>query len=287
MTPSDAVVIDNLTDRKGFTFRFESNQIASSSGASSERSNLILHNLSEEALRVLYQDNAVVIIEAGYEGKTTLCYTGDVVSIQPNRNLPDISYKIQLASEANAVRNTMINTHYDESISTGDIIKDMATRFPSTSLATYGLDDYYSRYKTGGTGFTGSLITNFDNYCRKNNLQYTLSNSKLIIIPFRLKGKDFDTFKSTNFTLAEDSIKHVAPVLDTTKVGNESAQSKIRKLQINTFYLPVEIGQFVTIPYSESLKKYAGTYMVKGRRVILESKGNAWDVVLEVEELTQ
>lgn len=283
--PSDAVSIDNLVDPRGFTFNFESQQVASSNGADSERSNLTLYNLDEESERVLLQPNCVVQVEAGYEGQLTLCYTGDVVSVTPQHNPPETSYKIQLSAAGNAVRNQMINTHYDESISQQDIIKDMALRFSGTSLATYGLNDLSDKYKTGGTGATGSLITNFDAHMQAKGLEYTFSNNKMYIIPYRIKGADWDTFSRTNYTLDADSIKNISDSSDNTKKSDTDTQSKIKKYQINTYYLPVEVGQIVTVPTTEYLKEYAGTYIVKGRRVILQSKGNAWDVVLEVEQI--
>lgn len=285
--PSDAFEISNLEDPRGFTFEFDSQQVASDSSASNERTTLTLHNLSEEAKRVLLLPNCICILECGYEGKTTKCYTGDVVSVTPSRNLPDISYRIQLASQGNAVRNTMINTTYDESISKKDIILDMAKRFPATSIATYGLDDLRDKYKTGGLSASGELIAYWETMMRMHNLEYFISNNKMYIIPFRIKGKDYDDFARTNYTLDEDSIKYVTESLDNTGKSDDETQNKIKKLQINTFYLPIDVGQFVTIPTTEYLKDYAGTYIVKGRRIVLQSKGNAWDVVLDVEELSQ
>lgn len=283
--PSNAVVIDNLTDPRGFTFRFESQQVASNKGSDAEKSYLELYNLSDEVVAIINSANCVCIIECGYEGKTTLCYTGNVVSVTPLKSPPDVKYKIQLSASGTSVRNTTINTHYDEGMSTADIILDMAQRFPATAIATYGLEAHQDKYKTGGTGVTGDLITNFDAYLKKKGLEYTFSNNKIYIIPYRLLPDDVSSFSRTNFTLSEGSIKNVSQSSNNSGVSNADINSKIKKLQINTFFLPIEVGQLVTIPDGENLNDYSGTYIVKGRRVILESKGNAWDVVLEVEQI--
>lgn len=280
--PSKAVFLDNLTDTRGFTFTFETQQMASTKGEASEKSNLTLYNLSSEVVDILNTPNCICIIEAGYEGKTTLCYTGNVVSVLPIRNPPDTTYKVQLTSAGTAIRNTMINTHYDEDMSTKEVVLDMARRFPATAVTTYGLDSQTDRYKTGGRGFTGSLIDNFSKLAREQGLEYIFTNEKIAIIPFKFTSKDKETFLTTNYTLSEGSIKNISRVSDNTKVGNEDIKSKVKKLQINTYYIPVEVGQVITIPKTN---EYLGTYIVKGRRVILQSKGNAWDVVLNVEEI--
>lgn len=285
--PSNAISFNNLTNPRGFDFSFDSSQVASSASASSEKSNLVLNNLSVEDERILLQPNCVVIIEAGYEGHLTLCYTGDVTNVTPLKNPPDISYKIQLVASGNAILNTMISTHYDEDLSMTDVVLDMAKRFPATSVATYGLNEYNTRYKTGGRGYTGTLIKNFEDLLYSQKLDYVFSNNKIYIIPYRLKGQDYQDFSKTNFTLSEASIKQVSNVTDNTQAGNGDVQLNIKKWQVNTFYLPIEVGQFITIPNTTNLRKYAGTYIVKGKRVILQSKGAAWDVVLEVEELPQ
>ena len=285
MIPSNAISKDNLEDRRGFTFNFESKQVASSEGSESEDTYLSLFNLNEEEKRILLQSECVVTIEAGFEGVVTLCYTGDVVEVTPLKRVPDTEYRIRLAAGSNSIRDQMVNSHYDETISDQDIIKDMGGRFSGLALGTYGLESANGQYKTGGRGFTGSLITNFDKMMAKYNLEYSVINGKIVIIPFRWIGEDWDKFQRTNYILNSDSIKRITEMSEKRGVSSSDTQSKVKKLQVNTFFIPVEIGQFITIPNDEYNKKYAGTYIVKGRRLILQSKGNAWDVVLEVEEI--
>jgi hypothetical protein len=259
--------------------------MASSQGSDSEDTYLSLFNLNEEEKQILLQPNCVVIVEAGFQGNTALCYTGDVVDVTPLKRPPDVEYRIKLSSGGSSIKDTMINSHYDESISDQDIIRDMGGRFSGLALGTYGLETANGQYKTGGRGFTGSLITNFDKMMARYNLEYSVINGKIVIIPFRWVGEDWSKFQRTNYILNADSIKKITSTSDSRGVSSDDTQAKVKKLQINAFFIPVEIGQFVTIPSDEYNKEFAGTYIVKGRRVILQSKGNAWDVVLEVEEV--
>ncbi len=288
-TPSNARTLSNLASEgfseRGFTFKFNGVQNLSPQGSEGEKSTLTLYGLDDDLISVINQDKCLVIIEAGYGGKTEIAYSGDVVKVTPERNGAEHIYHLQCASGAFAMRNTLVNLHYDESLSEEDIIIDMAKRFSGTALGTYGLNDQSGRFKTGGKNFNGSLVTNFDKIMAKNNLSWAHFNGKIVITPYRLIGKDYDSFARTNYTLNVDLIKAITDTTNNSKSGSADTKSKLKSLQINTFYIPVELGQFVTIPTSEYTKGKDGTYQVKARRLILESKGNAWDVVLEVEQV--
>jgi len=289
-TPSNARTLSNLPaegfSERGFTFKFNSVQKLSSQGSEGEKSTLTLYGLDAELISIINQDKCLVIIEAGYGGKTEVAYSGDVVKVTPEKNGAEEIYHLQCASGAFAMRNTLVNMHYDESLSEEDIIIDMAKRFPGTALGTYGLNDQSGRFKTGGKNFNGSLVTNFDNIMAKNNLSWAHFNGKIVITPYRLIGKDYDHFARTNYTLNEDLIKAITDTTDNNKSGTADTKSKLKSLQINTFYIPIGLGQLVTIPTSDYTTGKDGTYQVKARRLILESKGNAWDVVLEVEQIS-
>lgn len=289
--PSNARKLSNLPSDdaplRGFTFKLNATHKASKQGSDGEISVLDLYNLDNDLISVINQDKCVVIVEAGYQGKVELAYSGDVIKVEPFSQGADIVYRLHVKSGAFDMRNTMATLNYDESLSMEDIIIDMFGRLPNSVLGTYGISDLREENKTGGRGFTGSLISNIDKLAEQYNLNWSHFNGKIVIIPYRLLGEDYDTFARTNYNLPIDTIKSISDAADKQNKGSNDVKSKLRKLQINTFYIPIEIGQFVTIPKSEYTKDYYGTYQVKGRRLILESQGNAWDVVLEVDELEQ
>ena len=82
-----------------------------------------------------------------------------------------------------------------------------------------------------------------------------------------------------------NSIKKITPKKDKRSIGSKDQKSKDKTLVVSTFFLPVSIGQFITIPDSEQTKTYAGSYQVTARRLVLDSRGQAWDVVLECDEV--
>ncbi|CAM0043771.1 baseplate hub [Vibrio phage K460] len=282
--PSQALVKHNLDDPRGFQMEFESSQMATSKGSESEESSLTLYNLSVEELRVINLPNCVFMVEAGFQGKVVLCYTGDVVRVDTDSYPPDVSYRITLSAAGSAMKDTMVNTHYDEGMSAKDVIIDMAGRFSGLAIGSYGLESESNYYRTGGRGFTGDLVTNFDRQMAKYNLQYAVVNGKVAIIPYRWKPEDLSKFNKTNFNIPAENIKGITEVKDNTGQSNDEVNNNLKTIQVNTLFLPVEIGQFITVPDSDYTKEFRGTYVVEGRRFILETDGG-WDVVLQCKEV--
>lgn len=287
--PSNALIYSNLLtddfDRRGFHFELDCSQKLSKSSKDSEKSTLRLYNPNKELIDVMTQDRCLVIAELGYGQEVTLAYSGDVDGVVPDNRGSEKIYTLEMKSGGLAMRDTLVSLYYDESVSEQDIITDLATRFPATALGTYGLNDQSGRYKSGGRGFTGSLITNFDNIMAKNNLSYVHINGKIVITPYRLTGKDFDKFSKTNYNIPYESIKNISDVSDKSKSSSGSIQNKLKKINIVCQYLPVEVGQFITLP--DELEEYKGTYHVKGRRISASSKPNSsFNSILQLEEIS-
>lgn len=289
--PGNARVMSNIVsegyDPRGFTFRLNTVQKVSEKASEAETTQLDLYNIDNDLIQVINHDKCIVIVEAGYQDKVELAYTGDVRRVEVFRQGTDVIHRLHCGSGAIAMRNTIATLSYDEALSAEDIMVDMVGRLPGTALGTYGLSQLKDEKKTGGRGFTGNLITNIDRMASEYNLNYAHFNGKIVIIPYRMIGQDYTTFSRTNYNLPPEILKKVSDVSDKKNKGTTDTKSKLRKLQVNTFFIPIDLGQFITIPNTEYTKEAFGTYQVKGRRVILESTGNAWDVVLEVDELEQ
>lgn len=287
--PSDARLLSNLESdgftKRGFTFKLNSSHKATKDASSGETTTLDLYNIDSDLVDIINKDHCVVIVEAGYEGKVELAYTGDVVRVDISRVGADTVYKLHCRSGANDMKNTLISSTYDQTLNMNEILIDMMSKFPTSTVGIVGIGSSGEDKKTGGKVFNGPLISNVNKMVEDNNLIWSHFNGKIVTIPYKLTSEDYDLFSRTNYNLPPDILKKVSNVSDRKGKGDNSSESKLRKLQVNTFFIPIEIGQFITIPNTEYTKGVYGTYQVKARRLILESQGSAWDVVLEVEEL--
>lgn len=288
-TPSNARILSNLSEdgasQRGFTFRLDAKHKASSQGSEGELTTLELTNLDEDMIQVINQDGCIVQVEAGYQDKVELAYSGDVVKVTPFRQGADMVYRLHCKSGALDMRSTHGKLSYDEEVSYSDVIEDIFGRMPNTTLGVLGLKHLKDKKKTGGRHFNGKLATIYNQIAEQNNLYWCHFNGKIIVIPLRPIDADYSLFAKNNYILSLDSIKQITDSSDKQGFSATDTKSKLKKLQVNTYFAPIEIGQFVTIPDSEYTKDTQGTYQVKGRRCLLESQGNAWDVVLELDEL--
>lgn len=287
--PSDARVMSNLENegfnKRGFTFTFDTTQGLESKSTDSEKSTLTLYNINDDLIKVINQENCIVIIEAGYQGSVDTVYTGDVVQAFSTREGADNVYTLTCGSNSFSAKNTYSSLSYDESMSEKDIIIDMIGKFPGVAPGVLGVEHLAFKRRTGGTVYIGQHSLSFDKLMSRNNLFYCYINGKITIAPLTISGDNYSIFARTNYTLPEDSLKNITDISIRQGKGSSSEESKKRKLRVNTFFIPIEIGQFITIPSSTYTKQYAGTYQVKTRRVVLDSMGNSWDVILDVESI--
>lgn len=287
--PEKARVMGNIVsegyDIRGFTFRFDGTVSAAENGDNSEVSTLTLYNLDPELVDIINSPEGVVIIEAGYQDKVELAYTGDIDHVDVSKKGSDTVYTIKCTSAGHSFRNSIVSLQYDESISEKDIIIDMARRFPGLALGSYGLEEQKSRFRSGGTNFYGMLHTEFQKLMARNGLSWCVFNGKIVIIPYRLIGDDLDKFNRTKYILDPDSIKRIQDKTDRKGEQKGEVKEQALKLVINTFFTPAEVGQFIEIPDVPAMEKYTGTYIIKGRRLVLSSKGGAWDSVFDVEQV--
>ncbi|AUR87564.1 hypothetical protein NVP1101O_153 [Vibrio phage 1.101.O._10N.261.45.C6] len=284
--PSNARILSNLPEDneppRGFSFSLESiRRLQDGKDANPERTTLKLYNLDEDMENVINQKGCKVFIELGYGGKVSDAYFGDVVDVIVDRRSGDAVYTISCIDGGVDLRNTRLNADYEESMSDKDIIVDMVSRFPSTALGSYGLDDASGRYTVGGESFAGRLLTNFDLMMARNNLQYARFNGKMVIVPYRLKegSGDYNKFLKTNYELTDDLILSAKKVSDKGKLLIGSEKSNRSPITLSTFYLPIGLGDFFTVG-GDSKVKLHGTYQTNSVKISAHSHGQNWYSIL-------
>ena len=270
---------------RGFKFTLNSVRIASGTGSSGEKSVLTLYNLNPETLEVLNQEGCVVRVYAGYQGAVNLVYSGDIEEVSPKTEGQDIAYKIDCKDGSIDLKNTRVSIQYSENISMANIVRDLASRFPSASLGSTTMDSLESKFITGGYSCQGKLSDIFDKVCQKNQLTYSRFNGKISVRPEQLiQGlPDYLIVERNTYTLLPDTLHIIDPIL--ANKGKSTNQANVKRgIQLTTFLIPVTLDQFITI-LPETSQQYAGTYKITKIMTKLNSIQGAWTTSLKCEPM--
>lgn len=254
---------------RAFYFKLESTRGGTSGGGANEKTVVELQNLNEETLEILHQPNAKIMVYLGYEDNSLdLYYTGDIYDIQPSGfGREDITYRITCKDGSQDTTNTRVSLSYDESASVADIVTDMAKRFPSGSLGTLALDSLTSKFIQGGQNFTGNLEYNFDAFCKMHGIVYFRYNGKINLQPYQLVNgtPEYLLIGRNTYIIEPSMVKSLDPIIQNGGKYFDNSNTK-RGVQLTTFLIPVELGQFFTIT-PETSKTLAGTYKVTTTKV--------------------
>lgn len=283
--PSNAVTISNLESegnrRRGFTFTLDSTRkTAATSNNSTEKSIVQLYNLNTESLDILNQDRCVMRVFAGYGDRVELAYAGDVVEVSPVQSGNDVIQRIRCVDGSVSLKNTIGSIDYDEGISEKDMILDLANKFPDSAVGFTGLSEQENLFTTGGQSFIGNLDNIFNKVITRNDLSYGRFNGKIVILPYTISvdDKDFKKLEFNTFNLSVNSIKNISPVSKNGKKKTDEKKTR-EAIVVNTFFTPIELGQFFTIPL-EASTQFDGSYIATSIRTVLKSHGQEWDVVI-------
>ena len=288
--PSKALKMSNLIEdgnsTRGFTFSLDSTRKASaSSNKKTEKTVLQLYNLNKEAIDILNLDGCVMRVFAGYGGKTDLIYSGDVEQVSPIQMGQDLIHRVRLTDGGVSEKDTIVSVQYDEFTSTAQVITDLVGLYPDSAVGYLGLDKQSAEFTTGGQSYAGKLVKIIDRIMNKNNLRQGRYNGKIVVIPDNLKvgEADYEKNKINTYLFFPDNVKAISAA-STNKnktTGTEQTQTSIN---VSSFLIPIELGQYFTIPNAVS-EEYNGTYLVTEIRQVLKSHGNEWDTILKGEAI--
>lgn len=284
--PGNAVEMNNLEDKRGFTFSLDTTRsLSESPNKDSEKTVLQLYNLNKETIDVLNQEGCLVRVYAGYDGETELIYSGDVEQVSPIKQGNDMVHRVRCRDGAISERNTLVSVEFPEGKSTAEIINELVGFYPDSSLGFVGLDALKNEYVTGGQSYSGKLVNIIEKIMRKKKLRQARFNGNIVIVPYELfvGSIDFQANEYNLYTFDETNVKSITPTSKNKEKTLEESQTK-ESINVSSFLAPIELGQFFTIPENVS-EQYAGTYLVNSIRTVLTSKAEAWDIVITGEPI--
>jgi hypothetical protein len=273
--------------KRGFHFKIDSTRGGVEGGGTNEKTIIELANLNEDTLNILHTENSQIQVWLGYESDNSLdlYYSGDIYDIQPKRSGRDIIYLITAKDGYVDNKNTRVSLNYPESTPVSDILADLITKFPSGSVGTLALDKLTTKVVTGGLSFQGNLGKSFDVLCKSHGINYFRYNGNYNLQPYNLINgtPEYLLVGRNTYTIPNKGVFSVDPIIQNDGKFFDTTNTK-RGVQVTTYIIPVELGQFFTI-LPETSKDLAGTYKTTTIKIHADFKGSDWSVTLRGEPM--
>jgi len=273
--------------KRGFYFKMDSTRGGVGGGAANEKTTIELANLNEDTLGILHTENSQIQVWLGYDSDNSLdlYYSGDIYDIQPKRNGDDIVYAITAKDGFVDNKNTRVSLQYDESMSVKDILTDMIKTFPSGTIGTMAIQYLETEKVTGGKSIQGILLKEFDRLCKSYGVNYFRFNGKYNLQPFQLVNgtPEYLLIGRNTYTIPVNGVLALDPIIQNGAKYYDNTNIK-RGVQLTTFLIPIELGQFFTI-LPETSKTLAGTYKVTTLKVEADFTGANWNVTVRGEPM--
>lgn len=273
--------------KRGFSFKMESTRGGVTGGSANEKTTIQLMNLNDDTLGILYTENSQIQVWLGYESDNSLdlYYSGDIYDIQPKVSGDDIIYSITAKDGYVDNKNTKVSLQYDESMSVKDIMTDLIKRFPSGTIGTMALQYLETEKIVGGKSMQGNLLREFDRICKSYGVNYFRYNGKYNLQPYQLVNgtPEYLLVGRNTYTIPVNGVLALDPIIQNGGKYYDNTNLK-RGVQLTTFLIPIELGQFFTI-LPETSKTLAGTYKVTTIKIDADFLGANWVVVVRGEPM--
>ena len=262
-------------------------------GAKGGNTTIQLYNLSEESLAIVEQENAQVILEAGYysdfedEDRTLpLLFTGQTRQVKTIQSGEDKITVIECTA-AQAVNDSVkVSKYFEEGNTLGTVLEYLIDIYGQNGVplgqyvgraSTEDRVDYVQLLSpddvplTNGYSVTGFLHQALDKATAQCGYIWYIANGRLFVHP---RGY---TKSVEQFTLDNDLIKSIEGVIDNKK-------DKITGVTISTF-LDARMSIDKRIEVTDG--KFEGVYKIVQATHNLDNELGAWDTVLTCQSLVQ
>lgn len=221
------------------------------------KATLDIYNLNKDSRGILESKNSRIVIEAGYETTKQVIFQGDITKVVHESEPPDIISKCELGDGDNSYRTSRMDVSLPPGATTQQAFNEVISKSGMNVGAVLGIPS--TKY-ANGLVLSGMVRDVLDELCKKNDLEWSIQNEALQIIP------------KNSFTL--DSI-----VILNSKTGLVGSPSKTKDgVEFTSLLQPtLNPGRRVKI---ES-KLINGIYKV--RKVIHEGDSHGGDFVSKCE----
>jgi len=266
--PSDAYMISNVpsdgNSSRGFNFTFSTKRVVNGAPDKSEMSTLTIKNLPPEIITILNTEGCLVQIEASYKSKKDLdlYYNGTVKGMNIKRSGGDLDYIIRLEDNGLATKNTTVSADFSDKDSVADVVVALA-KMMGLAKGNLALEELKTQFVTGGLSLEGNVTEILTRMARRYKFDFSFFNGEFIARMKNILAADQNYNQlAKNTWVFQGSDNNIIDIEEVNDFGDkDGGNGTKKKVRVNTFLTPANIGEFFTIP-PEISKDTSGTYKI-------------------------
>jgi hypothetical protein len=181
--PSGKSFLSRLEDgTPGFRIRFKIDKIIE---VTPNPTSLWIYNLGADSRALFEQKNNTVILSAGYGNNPEVIFRGNVSRCRTSKAGPDYITHIEAADGLFAVQNSRIDQAFSAGARQNQVINTLVGALKSSGQVNVGeirgiSNDGYNQ----GLVLSGSTVDQLRQVCEKGDLDFTIEDGKIYILPY-------------------------------------------------------------------------------------------------------
>jgi hypothetical protein len=235
-----------------------------------------IYNLSESTRSRIDEEYTKIIINAGYEGKQSLVFAGNIMYPNHRRNNQgDIITDIICGDGHFAYTTSFYNNTINKGMSRKDVFEDVAKQMNLKVGDLKGFED--GPASTGGFALSGPNKTILDNQANDAGVYWSIQNEEIITVPIKGSiGGDVVVFNQINGMIGSPIITEIGISLDVLLNARLRPGSLFKVESVNP---QIKIGNY----YFSAVRKTLGTGTYRINKLVHtgDTHGDVWTTAIE------
>lgn len=185
-----------------------------------------IYNVGPTSRKLLSQLNNLVVLQAGYGKSALTIFTGNICSAKTSKHGPDYITELVVGDGLYAYQNSMVNLSFESGMTQAQIISALVTALKDQGVTTGVIDGVPSTPYNKGVIVSGRTTDKIKEICEKNDLQFSIQDSKVHIIPYGA------ALPNTIILISEDTGMIGMPVITDLTIMNNAVNLEAGSAQV-------------------------------------------------------
>lgn len=168
----------------GFRIKAKVDKVAAVTSATPNPITVYIYNLGPDSRALVSKTNNLLVLEAGYGNSPLQLFTGNVMWGRTTKQGPDYVTEIQAADGLFAFQNARVDTSFQKGISANQVINTLVGAMKGCGISQGQIQGVPAGGYNQGIVLSGSAVEELKKVCDKNDLQFSIQDGNVLILPY-------------------------------------------------------------------------------------------------------